>query len=168
VFTRGELESALDAAGPTRLWFELERAHDAQTRLLTIDMVSGDFGQMLEHSARDDLVLALDADAIDALFDDPDVEGHGLRGALAVAFATAAVAAPAGLAATPQAASVAATTQAVGAATTAQTSGVAATTQVSSLAAKAQVSGVAAKSQVSRSLVAKASAVRILRAGVVR
>ena len=165
---RSELEAALNEKNAGHLWFEFEDENDEQTRLLTIDMVSGELEEMLRRSTGEEIVLALDGNALEGLLHDPDVEAHGLRGALAVAVATAAIAAPAGLAATPQATSAGATTQGVGAAATVQTAGVAATTQVSSLAAKAQVSGVAAKSQVSRSLVAKAGAVRILRAGVVR
>jgi hypothetical protein len=166
VLSRSELESARTEDGSARLWFELE-ADDEQTKLLTVDMVSGDLEEMLARSTGDEIVLALDENALEGLFDDPDVEAHGLRGALAVAVATAAIAAPAGLAATPQTASAASTAQRAGAAATVQTSGVAATTQVSSIAAKAQISGVAAKSQVSRSLVARSGALRILRAGVV-
>jgi len=166
VLRRSELEAALNANDSAHLWFELEGENEEQTRLLTIDMVSGELEEMLRRSTGEEIVLALDGNALEGLLRDPDVEAHGLRGALAVAIATAAIAAPAGLAATPQATSAAATTQGAGVAATVQTSGVAATAQVSSLAAKAQVAGVAAKSQVSRSLVAKAGAVRILRAGV--
>jgi hypothetical protein len=169
VLARSELESALTEDPSARLWFELEAEGDEQTKLLTIDMVSGDLEEMLARSTGDEIVLALDENALASLFDGSDVEAHGLRGALAVAVATAAIAAPAGLAATaPLTASAASTVQRAGTAATVQTSGVAATTQVASLAAKTQVSGVAAKSQVSRSLVARSGALRILRAGVVR
>ena len=132
VLARSELEAALDAGESSQLWFELVREDDEQAKLLTIDMVSGDLEEMLRRSTGDEIMLALDETALEGLFDDADVEAHGMRGALAVAVAAAAIVAPA------------------------------------SLAAKAQVSGVAAKSQISRSLVVRASGLRLLGSGLIR
>ncbi len=166
VLPRSQIESALYGDDSAQLWFELEREEDDQAKLLTIDMVSGDLEEMLRRSTGDEVVLALDGDAVAGMFDDPDVEAHGMRGALAIAVTTAAIVAPAGLAATPQTASAAATAQTTSVAATSQQAGLAATAQVSSLAAKAQISGVAAKTQVSKSLVVKAGGVTLLRGGI--
>jgi hypothetical protein len=132
---------------------------------------------MLRLATGDDVVLALDGETAAGLLDDPDVEAHGLRGALAIAVATAAIAAPAGLAATPQAASPATTPQVssqvssqISAATTPQVSSLVTTSQVSSqvsrAAAAAQVKGLVAKTQLHKSLVVKAAGVTILRGGL--
>lgn len=168
VLARNELEAALHADESARLWFEFGRDEDEETRRLTIDVASTDVEEMLRLSTGDDLVLALDAGAVGGLFDDPDVEAHGMRGALAIAVTAAAIAAPTSLAAVPQTASAATTAQRAGAAATAQTAGLAATTQVSSLAAKVQVARVAARAQISKSLVVKAAGVKLLRGGLAR
>lgn len=145
VLPRSQIAAALHGDDSAQLWFEFEREEDEQARLLTIDMVSGDLAEMLRRSTGDEVVLALDGDAVAGLFDDPDVEAHGMRGAFAIAVVAGAMMAPAGLAANPQVSSLAATTQ------------------VSSLGAKAQIAGVAAKTQVSKSLVVKAGGVKLLK-----
>jgi hypothetical protein len=176
VLDRIELAEALDEDETTRLWFELGVEGSDETRRLMVDVTPSDLEELLRRTSGDEIVLALDVDVLEGMFEDPEVEAHGLRGALAIAIATAAVAAPSGLAAVPQTAGAAATgqsvgaaatSQSVGAAATSQQAGAAATTQVSSLAAKAQVSKVAAKGQVS-SLVLKGASLKLLQAGLVR
>ena len=175
VLARSELEAALNADESARLWFEFGRDEDEETRRLTVEVASTDIEQMLRLSTGDDLVLALDAGAVGGLFDDPDFEAHGMRGALAIAVTAAAIMAPAGLAAAPQTAGAAATPQVssqVSSQVSPQVSSLATTTQVSGqvarAAAKAQVKGLAAKTQVSKSLVVKAAGVKLLRSGLAR
>lgn len=167
VLARSELEAALNADESAQLWFELGLDGDDETTRLTLDLTPTDLEEMLRLSTGDEVSLALDGDALAGLFADPDVEAHGLRGALAATVAIAAIAAPTSLAAVPQTSEAAATAQRATAAATVQTSGMAATTQISSLATKARISGVAAKSQISKSLVVKAGGVRLMR-GFVR
>jgi len=170
VLARSELEAALHADESAQLWFELGLDEDEETQLLTIDLDSAALEQILRLGGGDDVLVAFDGDAVAGLFDDPDFEAHGMRGALAIAVTAAAIIAPTGLAAAPQTAGAAATAQVSGLAATAQVSGLAATTQVSGqvarAAAKAQVKGVAAKTQVSKSLVVKAAGVKLLRGGL--
>lgn len=167
VLPRSQIAAALHGDDSAQLWFDLGREEDEETRRLTIDLVSADVEEILRLSTGDDLVLALDADAVAGLFDDPDVEAHGMRGALAIAVTAAAIVAPTSLAAVPQTAEAAATAQRASLAATAAQAGLAATTQVSSLATKAQISSVAAKTQI-KGLVVKAGGVRIMRGGLAR
>jgi hypothetical protein len=168
ILARSELEAALNTDESTRLWFELGLGDGEDTARLTLDLAPADLEEMLRRSTGDEIALALDGDAVAGLFDDPDVEAHGLRGALAIAVASAAILAPAGQAAVAQTASAASTVQGVGAAATSQQVGVAATAQVSSLAATVQISGVASKSQVSKKLALKGANLKLLRSGLVR
>lgn len=163
ILARSELEAALNTHESAQLWFELGVDGDEETTRLTLDLTPTDLEEMLRLSTGDEVSLALDGDALAGLFADPDVEAHGLRGALAATVAIAAIAAPTSLAAVPQTSEAAATAQRATAAATVQTSGMAATTQISSLAAKAQISGVAAKSQISKSLVVRAGGVQLMR-----
>jgi hypothetical protein len=163
ILARSELEAALNTHESAQLWFELGLDGDEETTRLTLDLTPTDLEEMLRRSTGDEVSLALDGDALAGLFADPDVEAHGLRGALAATVAIAAIAAPTSLAAVPQTSEVAATAQRATAAATVQTSGTAATAQISSLAAKAQISGVAAKSQISKSLVVRAGGVQLMR-----
>ena len=163
ILARSELEAALNTHESAQLWFELGLDGDEETTRLTLDLTPTDLEEMLRRSTGDQVSLALDGDALAGLFADPDVEAHGLRGALAATVAIAAIAAPTSLAAVPQTSEVAATAQRATAAATVQTSGTAATAQISSLAAKAQISGVAAKSQISKSLVVRAGGVQLMR-----
>lgn len=163
ILARSELEAALNTHESAQLWFELGLDGDEETTRLTLDLTPTDLEEMLRRSTEDEVSLALDGDALAGLFADPDVEAHGLRGALAATVAIAAIAAPTSLAAVPQTSGVAATAQRAAAAATVQTSGTAATAQISSVAAKAQISGVAAKAQISKTLVVRAGGVQIMR-----
>jgi hypothetical protein len=163
ILARSEFEAVLNTHESAHLWFELGLDGDEETTRLTLDLTPTDLEEMLRRSTGDEVSLALDGDALAGLFADPDVEAHGLRGALAATVAIAAIAAPTSLAAVPQTSEVAATAQRATAAATVQTSGTAATPQISSLAAKAQISGVAAKSQISKSLVVRAGGVQLMR-----
>ena len=165
VLPRSQLAAALHGDDSAGLWFDIA-AEAEEAQRLTIDVPSADIEEMLRLATGDEVVLALDADAVAGLLGDRDVEAHGMRGALAIAVVAGAIMAPTSLAATPQTSSAATTAQRAGAAATAQTAGVAATTQVSSLAAKAQVTSVAAKTQISKSLVVKAGGVTLLRGGL--
>lgn len=168
VFARSELEATLHADESAGVWFEFGYEDDEATRLLTIELAAADIESILSGASGDDVVLALDADAVAGLFDASEVEAHGLRGALAMAVTTAAIVAPASFAATPQTTDAAATTQRAHAAATAQQASAAATTQVSSLATRAQVSSAAAKTQINRRLVVKAGGVKLMRHGLAR
>ncbi len=186
VFARSELEATLHADESAGVWFEFGYEGEEETRLLTIELATADIEKILGGASGDDVALALDADAVAGLFDDSEVEAHGLRGALAIAVTTAAIVAPASLAASPQTAdaastaqrasaaataqqaSAAATAQRSSAAATAQRARAAATTQVSSLATRAQVSSAAAKRQINRKLVVKAGGVTLMRSGLAR
>ena len=175
-FSRRELEALRDSGDPAQLWLELEKEGNGGPKRLSIDLTTSDIEQLLQHPNGDDLLIALDGYALNGLFDDGEVEAHGLRSALAVAVIAAAAAAPAGLAATPQAANPADTAQKVGVAATTQAAPAAsvqaaspaasvqrvspaarvqaakpaATTQAAKPAAKAQAAKPAAKPQVSR------------------
>jgi hypothetical protein len=137
---RSELESTLRAGRWPDLWLEL--GSDEETRKLTVELPE-DLEAMLESWPGDEVVFAFDADDLAGLFD-PDVEAHGLRGALAIAVVAGAVAAPAGLAASPQSVNPQVTPQ-----VTAQVSNLAATAQVTGAVSNAQVAGVATRAQVS-------------------
>jgi hypothetical protein len=157
IVARSVLEAALREGEEAELWFDLQRG-DVSARL-AVDVSTTDLEQILHLSGGDDVLLALDGDAVEGLFGDPDVEGHGLKGALAIAVTSAALLVPAGQAARPQTAN---------AATTIQRANPAATAQVSSLAARTQVSGAQARAQVSKQLVVSASGLRLLRGGLAR
>ena len=167
LLARSELEAALEADESAQLWFELG-LDDEDTKLLTVDLDTAALEQMLRIAGGDDILVAFDGNAVTGLFAGPEVEAHGLRGALAATVAIAAIAAPTGLAAVPQTSEAAATAQRVSIAATAQTAGLAATAQVSSLAAKAQISGVAAKTQISKQLKVKAAGLKLMRSGLAR
>ena len=168
IVARSVLEAALAEGEGTELWFEIGR--DEETSRLAIDLSVADLEEMLRLSDGDDVALTLDGEYVSGLFDDADVEAHGMRGAIAIAVTSAALLAPAAQAAVPQAtqqASPQATAQ-VGTAATAQV-GAAATAQVSSLAARTQVS-LQKKTQVSKVQVAKAKvgSLQLLRSGIAR
>ena len=55
--------------------------------------------------------ISLDGDDVASLFDDPDVEAHGMKLAIAIVVTSAAILAPAGQAAVTQSSVTAATTQ---------------------------------------------------------
>jgi hypothetical protein len=171
IVARSVLEAALAEGDSARLWFEV--GDDEDSRRLEVDLSTADLEELLRMSGTEDVALTLDGDDIAGLFDDPDVEGHGLRGAIAIVVTSAALLAPAGqaavtqsvgAAATTQGSGVAATTQGVGVASTTQV-GAAVTTQVSKARATAQVASVQAK--LAKSNAAKLKNFKILRGGVV-
>ena len=172
IVARSVLEAALAEGDSARLWFEV--GDDEDSRRLEVDLSTADLEELLRMSGSDDVALTLDGDEIAGLFDDPDVEGHGLKGAIAIVVTSAALLAPAGqaavtqsvgAAATTQGSGVAATTQGVGVASTTQV-GAAVTTQVSKARATAQVASVQAK--LARSNAAKLNSFKILRGGLLR
>ena len=163
IVARGVLEAALAEEEPGRLWFEVEG--DEETRLVAVDLSAADLGELLRLSGNDDVALTLDAGDVEGLFDDPDVEAHGMKGAIAIAVTSAALLAPAGQAAV---------TQSVGTQATIQRANVAATTQVDA-AVSAQVARPAATVQVAtvqaklaKSNAAKLRSFKLLRSGLVR
>ena len=171
IVARSVLEAALAEGDSARLWFEV--GDDEDSRRLEVDLSTADLEELLRMSGTEDVALTLDGDDIAGLFDDPDVEGHGLKGAIAIVVTSAALLAPAGqaavtqsvgAAATTQGSGVAATTQGVGVASTTQV-GAAVTTQVSKARATAQVASVQAK--LAKSNAAKLKNFKILRGGVV-
>jgi hypothetical protein len=190
-FSRRELETLRDSGDPAQLWLELEREGNGGPKRVAIDLTASDVEQLLQHPNGDDLLIALDGYALSGLFDDAEVEAHGLRSALAIAVIAAAAAAPAGLAATPQAnpaasaqnvaaqataqvnpaasaqvsAQVSAqrSAQGVNPAATAQRVSPAAQAQVSKAAAKPQVSKAATKAQISKTLILKAQGISLFK-----
>ena len=148
VLARTDIEAALAIDSPG-LWFDVGYEDDDAGRL-AISLAPADLEEILRVSEGDEVTLALDGDWVTGAFaDPPDVEAHGLRGAIAIAVVAGAIAAPAGMAATPQ------------------VSG-AATPQVSSASVESQVSSAAARSQVSRRRVEPGLARRVEVAGVAR
>jgi hypothetical protein len=168
IVARSVLEAALKDEEPAELWFELGSEDSDEVSRLSIDLSYTDIEDLLRLSPEDEIALSLDGEAIECVFGDPDVEAHGLKGAIAIAVTSAAILAPAGHAAAMPQVSASATQHATVQAT-AQV-GAAATVQVSNLAAKAQVSTL--RAQVSKSQAqAQASKLRgfkLLRAGLVR
>lgn len=163
IVARSVLEAALADGEGAELWFDIGNAEE--TSRLAIDLSTADLEEMLRLADGNDVALTLDGEYVSGLFDDADVEAHGMRGAIAIAVTSAALLAPAAQAAVPQATQQAkpqATAQ-VGAAATAQV-GTAATAQVS-LQNKLQN-----KTQVSKVQVAKAkvSGLQLLRSGIAR
>jgi hypothetical protein len=156
IVARSVLEAALAEDEKAELWFEIGRDDDETTRL-AIDLSAADLEEILRLSGSDDIALTVDGNDLVGLFDDPDVEAHGLKGAIAIAVTSAAILAPAGHAAVPQTAGVAAT---------AQRANVAATTQVSRVAARTQVASVQAR--LAKSSAAKLRPLKVLRSGLAR
>ena len=163
IVARSVLEAALADEEPGQLWFEVESEDDS--RRLAIDISTADLEELLRLSGSDDLALTLDADEVGGLFDDPDVEGHGMKGAIAIAVTSAALLAPVGQAAVTQTVGTQATTQRADVAATTQI-GAAVSTQVSNAAATAQVATVQAK--LAKSNVAKLRSFKLLRGGLAR
>lgn len=166
---RSEVEALLASDSSPLLWFDLGVEGEEEPHRLTFELTGDDLRTLLSGSTGSEIALAVDGEALASLLDEPEVEAHGLRGAIAVsvAIATAAIAAPSALAATPQALGTAATSQAVSAAVSSQQVGPAATTQVSSQIVRSQiVRGANVKSQ--RATALTFSQLTILRAGAVR
>lgn len=164
IVARSVLEAALKEDESAELWFELGTEDGEDVNRLSIDLSSTDIEQLLRLSSEDEIALTLDGEGVESLFGEPDVEGHGLKGAIAIAVTSAAILAPASQAAVPQA--TASATQQAKIQATAQVAP-AATAQVSSLANRAQVS-VQAKTQVSKTQIAKVSGLKLLRSGLAR
>jgi hypothetical protein len=167
IVARSVLEAALAEDDKAELWFEIGREDD-ETARLAIDLSASDLDEILRLSSGDDVALTLDGDSIAGLFDDPDVEAHGLKVAIAIAVTSAAILAPAGHAATQQSVGAAATAQRAGVAATAQI-GASATTQGSRVAAKTQVASVqvaSVQAKLARSQTARLSGFRLLRSGL--
>lgn len=173
VLARDEVETALASGEPAQLWLELGLADDDEAARLTIELSLADLEEILRRSNEDAIALALDRESLASVFTEPEVEAHGLRGALAIAVTSAAVLAPASMAAVPQSVESATTAQRVSSATTSQAVP-AATAQVSSAQARALVSkallakGQVAKGQVSKNVVLKAYGLQLLRGGLAR
>ena len=164
IVARSVLEAALAEDEKAQLWFELAGGDD-ETRRLAIDLSAADLEEILSLSGDADIALTLDGEDVAGLFDDSEVEAHGMRGAIAIAVTSAAILVPAGHAATTQSIGAVATTQQAGIAATAQV-GTEATTQVANAAVTAQVVGVQAK--LAKSRTANLKAYKILRYGLLR
>jgi hypothetical protein len=164
IVARSVLEAALAEDEKAQLWFELAGGDD-ETRRLAIDLSAADLEEILSLSGDADIALTLDGEGVAGLFDDDEVEAHGMRAAIAIAVTSAAILVPAGHAATTQSVGTAATTQQAGVAATVQV-GTEATTQVANAAVTAQVAGVQAK--LAHSKTANLKAYKILRYGLVR
>ena len=169
IVARSVLEAALAEGEPSTLWFEV--GDDVDSRRIEVDLSTADLEELLRMSGSDDVALTLDGDEIAGLFgESPDVEAHGLKGAIAIVVTGAALLAPAGQAAVTQV-SPAATAQ-ISPAATAQISPEAttqlrpaATAQVTNAAATAQVATVKAKLAKSN---AKFKNFTILRGGLLK
>ena len=146
IVARSVLEAALAEGESSTLWFEV--GDDEDSRRIEIDLSTADLEELLRMSGNGDVAVSLDGNEIAGLFDDPEVEAHGLKGAIAIVVTSAALLAPAGQAAVTQSVGAAATTQGVGVAATTQGVGVAATTQGVGVAATTNVSHAAATAQV--------------------
>jgi hypothetical protein len=165
IVARSVLEAALAEGESSTLWFEV--GDDEDSRRIEVDLSTADMEELLRMSGNEDVALSLDGNEIAGLFDDPEVEAHGLKGAIAIVVTSAALLAPAGQAAVTQSDGAAATTQGVGVAATTQGVGVAATTNVSHAAATAQVASAQAK--LARSSAAfKLQNLKVLRGGLFR
>jgi hypothetical protein len=175
IVARSVLEAALAEGEPSTLWFEV--GDDEDSRRIEVDLSTADLEELLRMSGSDDVALTLDGDEIAGLFGEPpEVEGHGLKGAIAIVVTGAALLAPAGQAAVTQSVGAAATTQGVGVAATTQGVGVAATTQGVGVAATTKVSHAAATAQVAsaQAKLARSSAafklqnLKVLRGGLLK
>jgi hypothetical protein len=173
IVARSVLEAALKEDESAELWFDLANEDGEAAGRLSVDLAYTDIEELLRLSPGDEITLSLDGEELENLFADSDVEAHGLKGAVAIAVATAAILAPAGQAAVQQSIGAAATTQRANPAATTQIAAAATTTQIAaaattqvSTAARTQVSGLHAKTQVSKTLVLKASGLKLLRSGL--
>jgi hypothetical protein len=166
IVARSVLEAALQEEEPAELWFELQSEGGEDVNRLSVDLSYTDIEELLRLSPEDEIALSLDGEQIENLFDDADVEAHGLKGAIAIAVTGAALLAPTAQGALPQATqqSKPQATAQVSAAATPQVSA-AATAQVASLAATTQVS-LQNKAQIAKGQVAKVSGLKLLRSGL--
>ena len=78
IVARSVLEAALAEGESAELWFDLAGADEEVSRL-SIDLGPTDMEQLLGLSSEDEIAMSLDGGAFASLFDDPDVEAHGLK-----------------------------------------------------------------------------------------
>lgn len=94
---RSELESALAADdGPTDLVLDVQRTEDGGGRRIAVEWDRADLERLLSQAKDDAIVFAFEREPLALAFEEPEVEGHGLREkalVLTVAAATAAGAA---------------------------------------------------------------------------
>jgi hypothetical protein len=163
IVARSVLEAALQDEDSAELWFELgDDSSGEDVSRLSIDLSHTDIEELLRLTPDDEIALTLDGAAVESMFD-PDVEAHGLKGAIAIAVTSAAILAPAAQAGVPQSVDAAAKQQAKIQATT--QIGAAATTQISA-ASRAQAVSAQSKLQVAKTQVAKVSGLKLLRSGL--
>ncbi|HEY6114090.1 MAG TPA: hypothetical protein VIV37_08280 [Gaiellaceae bacterium] len=164
IVARSVLEAALQDEDSAELWFELgDDSSGEDVSRLSIDLSHTDIEELLRLTPDDEIALTLDGAAVESMFD-PDVEAHGLKGAIAIAVTSAAILAPAAQAGVaPQSVDAAATQQATIQATT--QIGAAATTQISA-ASRVQAVSAQSKLQVAKTQVAKVSGLKLLRSGL--
>lgn len=165
IVARSVLEAALQDEDSAELWFELgDDSSGEDVSRLSIDLSHTDIEELLRLTPDDEIALTLDGAAVESMFD-PDVEAHGLKGAIAIAVTSAAILAPAAQAGVPQSVDAAAKQQAKIQATT--QIGAAATTQISA-ASRAQAVSAQSKLQVAKTQVAKVSGLKLLGSGLAR
>jgi len=163
IVARSVLEAALQDEDSAELWFELgDDTSGGDVSRLSIDLSHTDIEELLRLTPDDEIALTLDGAAVESMFD-PDVEAHGLKGAIAIAVTSAAILAPAAQAGVSQSVDAAAKQQATIQATTQV--GVAATTQISA-ASRVQAVSAQSKLQVAKTQVAKVSGLKLLRSGL--
>jgi hypothetical protein len=175
IVARSVLEAALAEGEPAELWFDLARADNEVSRL-SIDLAPTDMEQLLGLSSEDEIAVSLDGEEIASLFDDPDVEAHGLKLPIAIVVSSAAILAPAGQAAVTQGVGAAATTQRTSpvvsaeahTAARAEVIGTATKAEVIGTASRAEVIGAASRAEVTKTLVVRASGFKLLRTKLVR
>ena len=95
IVARSVLEAAQKEHESAELWFELGTEDGEDVNRLSIDLSYTDIEDLLRLSSEDEIALTLDGEAVESLFGEPDVEGHGLKGAIAIAVTGAALLAPA-------------------------------------------------------------------------
>lgn len=159
--SRRELEAAAPGDG-AELLLELAESGEEITHSLAVELSYRDLEAVLRLSTEDELVLSLDGDALESVLADPEVEAHGLKGAIAIAVTGAALIAPAAQGAVPQSVNAAATAQRVHAAVSTEARP-GATAQVAHAAVRPEISRAQTKAQVSKTLVVKSSVFRLLR-----
>ena len=89
IVARSVLEAALQEEEPAELWFELASGDGEDVSRLSVDLSYSDIEELLRLSSEDEIALSLDGDAVESLFGDADVEGHGMKGAIAIAVTSA-------------------------------------------------------------------------------
>ena len=95
IVARSVLEAALQDEDSAELWFELgDDSSGEDVSRLSIDLSHTDIEELLRLTPDDEIALTLDGAAVESMFD-PDVEAHGLKGAIAIAVTSAAILAPA-------------------------------------------------------------------------